>query len=141
MKQANNFILCQQNQTNLVNFISSELSEPSVLFYNDFLDYIGKYTIEDSDGFLEKLNTFHMILLDLDINKWEIYKEPIVKEITPAILMSLNKDKVLHFKEIKAVPEQEEDYMAKLKRLSFNKTDTMKKNLDTKWNIKKIWER
>ena len=58
-----------------IKYITNELASPTFLSYNKFIDYIQTLFVYNYYGFIEELNKFKTILIDLDEHTWELYVE------------------------------------------------------------------
>lgn len=66
------YLLIQQKDNDRVFFYSDESTEKTTLKYQKFIQYIAEFTIQDRLEFLETLNRFHIILLNIQDGSWEV---------------------------------------------------------------------
>lgn len=70
-----NWLICFQTPYNSVKYQTSDINFATTLVYPKFLKYINSIFILDYNNFVDELNKFKTIFIDLDLHKWEIYKE------------------------------------------------------------------
>lgn len=66
------WMLLQQKQNDRVAFFDSDSEEKNKLGYKKFLDYVAKYPVDKKLDFIQELDKFSIIFLDLITGKWKI---------------------------------------------------------------------
>jgi len=120
-----NWILCFQTPYNNIKYITNNLDIPTTSEFYKFLDYIQTIFLYDYNNFIEELNKFKTILIDIDEHKWKLYIEE-KKEYTFDELLKFNDKENL---EIKIKQEKAREFVKK-----FNDKKIIKDIMDDKRN-------
>ncbi len=121
-----NWLLLFQTPYDTVKYMTNNLNAPTLLGYYKFVDYIQTLFIHDYTGFIDELNKFKTILINLDDHTWVIHENE-RKETTFEELLALNK--VEEEKEQKSLAEKARDFVQGIyKKSKIKKKDDTRNN-------------
>jgi hypothetical protein len=83
------WILCYQTPNDSVKFQTDISDEISYLKYKDFIGYVSQYRIKDHAGFIDMLDHFYTLFIDIENQKWYRY-QPTFDTPTFEELIALN---------------------------------------------------
>lgn len=86
------WLLCFQTPYNRVRYFTNEQQQIANLSYNDFLKFSAKLKLKNSEKFINTLNNFQTIFVNIEEQKWEIYSKS-DSNISFEEMLKLNKDK------------------------------------------------
>lgn len=67
------YILAYQTPYDTVTYITDDLLTVDYLSYGDFLKFIKPFIKKDFAGFIENLNRFYNVLVDVNGQTWQVY--------------------------------------------------------------------
>lgn len=106
-----NFLICVQTFNDSIKYRTNFLETSSYMRYYKFLEYIDKEIhLWDISSFIEELNKFKVIYIDLDTRTWKIIPMEESKDASFEELIQLNQP----------IEKEEESSLDKMKNKIFN---------------------
>lgn len=106
------WVLCYQTQNDIICYQTNDSQSSLFMGYKKFLEYIDSFNILDRDKFVNELNKFETIFINIDTKEWKVYETEREKHPSFETLMFLNSEK----KEEKTIIEKGREWIKKFER-------------------------